>query len=58
MKKCINTTLFIFFLLLFAGCGFQKQVSFSGKTMGTIYHITVVTEFFKNTKGSLKIQKH
>ena len=50
MKKCINTTLFIFFLLLFAGCGFQKQVSFSGKTMGTTYHITVVTGLFKNTK--------
>lgn len=50
MKKCINTALLIFFLLLFAGCGFQKQVSFSGKTMGTTYHITVVTGFFKNTK--------
>ena len=50
MKKCINTTLLIFFVLL-AGCGFQKQVSFSGKTMGTIYHITVVTGLFKNTKG-------
>ena len=51
MKKCINTALLIFFLLLFAGCGFQKQVSFSGKTMGTTYHITVVTGFFKNTKA-------
>ena len=49
MKKCINTALLIFFIFL-AGCGFQKQVSFSGKTMGTIYHITVVTGFFKNTK--------
>ena len=50
MKKCINTTLLIFFVFL-AGCGFQKQVSFSGQTMGTIYHITVVTGFFENTKG-------
>ena len=50
MKKCINTTLLIFFVFL-AGCGFQKQVSFSGKTMGTIYHITVVTGFFENTKA-------
>jgi thiamine biosynthesis lipoprotein len=49
MKKCINTTLLIFFVFL-AGCGFQKQVSFSGKTMGTTYHITVVTGLFKNTK--------
>jgi thiamine biosynthesis lipoprotein len=50
MKKCINTTLLIFFVFL-AGCGFQKQVSFSGKTMGTTYHITVVTGLFKNTKA-------
>jgi thiamine biosynthesis lipoprotein len=51
MKKCISTALLIFCLLFLAGCGFQKQVSFSGKTMGTTYHITVVTGFFKNTKG-------
>ena len=50
MKKCINIALLIFFVFL-AGCGFQKQVSFSGKTMGTTYHITVVTGFFKNTKA-------
>ncbi len=51
MKKCISTALLIFFLLLFAGCGFQKQVSFSGKIMVTTYHITVVTGFFENTKA-------
>jgi FAD:protein FMN transferase len=51
MGKYFQTTLLIFFLLLFAGCGFQKQVSFSGKTMGTTYHITVVTGFFENTKA-------
>jgi thiamine biosynthesis lipoprotein len=50
MKKCINTALLIFFIFL-AGCGFQKQVSFSGKTMGTTYQITVVTGFFENTKA-------
>ena len=51
MGKYFQTALLIFFLLLFAGCGFQKQVSFSGKTMGTTYHITVVTGFFENTKA-------
>ncbi len=51
MKKCISTALLIFFLLLFAGCGFQKNVSFSGKIMVTTYHITVVTGFFENTKA-------
>jgi thiamine biosynthesis lipoprotein len=47
----LKTFLLIFFLYSVTGCGFQKQVSFSGKTMGTTYHITVVTGFFKNTKA-------
>jgi thiamine biosynthesis lipoprotein len=47
--KYLQTTLLIFFLLL-AGCSFQKEVSFSGKTMGTTYHITVVTGYFSSTK--------
>ena len=47
----LNTFLLICFLFSFTGCEFQKQVSFSGKTMGTTYHITVVTGFFKNTKA-------
>jgi FAD:protein FMN transferase len=46
----LKTFLLIFFLFSFTGCGFQKQVCFSGKTMGTTYHITVVTGFLKNTK--------
>ncbi|MGD2029914.1 MAG: FAD:protein FMN transferase [Desulfobacterales bacterium] len=49
MKKYFQTTLQIFFLLLLTGCNFQKQVTFSDKTMGTTYHITVVTGFFNNT---------
>jgi thiamine biosynthesis lipoprotein len=48
-SKYLQTTLLIFFLLL-AGCSFQKEVSFSGKTMGTTYHITVVTGYFSSTK--------
>ena len=51
MGKYLKTFLFIFFLFSFTGCGFQKQISFSGKTMGTTYHITVVTGFFKNTRA-------
>jgi len=50
MGKYLQTTLLVFSLLL-AGCGFKKEVSFSGKTMGTTYHIKVVTGFFENTKG-------
>ena len=51
MGKYFQAALLIFFLFVFAGCGFQKQVTFSGKTMGTTYHITVVTGFFENTKA-------
>jgi thiamine biosynthesis lipoprotein len=46
-----NTIIFLlFFVLLFAGCGMQKEFEFSGKTMGTTYHITVVAGYFENTK--------
>jgi len=48
-SKYLQTTLLIFFLLL-AGCSLQKEVSFSGKTMGTTYHITVVTGYFSSAK--------
>jgi thiamine biosynthesis lipoprotein len=46
-----NTVIFLlFFVLLFAGCGMQKEFEFSGKTMGTTYHITVVAGYLENTK--------
>ena len=48
-SKYIQTACLIFFLLLLAGCGYQKEVSFSGKTMGTTYHIKVVTGIFFHT---------
>jgi len=49
-SKYLQPTILIFLLLSFAGCSLQKEVSFSGKTMGTTYHITVVTNMFSNTK--------
>lgn len=36
-----------------AGCGLQKQAAISGRTMGTVYHITVVTGIWMDT-GRLK----
>jgi FAD:protein FMN transferase len=48
--KYLQTLFLIFFILLFAGCGPKKEVKFSGKTMGTIYHIKVVAGLFTNTK--------
>ena len=45
-----KTIFLIFFVLFFAGCGLKKEVEFSGKTMGTTYHIKVVAGLLKNTK--------
>jgi thiamine biosynthesis lipoprotein len=53
-SKYIRTTLLVFFLLLLVGCGYQKEVSFSGKTMGTTYHIKVVAGIFSHTTNLQK----
>jgi len=37
--------------MLAAGCGTQKEVSISGRAMGTTYHITIVMPFWKNAGG-------
>jgi FAD:protein FMN transferase len=47
--KYLQTTLLILFLILLAGCGLKKEVAFSGKTMGTTYHIKVVAGMFTRT---------
>jgi thiamine biosynthesis lipoprotein len=39
-----------FFMLFFTGCGLKKEIEFSGKTMGTTYHIKAVAGLFTNTK--------
>jgi thiamine biosynthesis lipoprotein len=39
----------LFLTLLLGSCSFKKEILFSGKTMGTTYHIKVVTGFFQNT---------
>lgn len=48
-SKYLQITILIFFLLLLAGCGLKKEVAFSGKTMGTTYHIKVVAGMFTRT---------
>jgi FAD:protein FMN transferase len=46
-----NTVTFLLcFVLLLAGCGMKKQFEFSGKTMGTTYHVKFVAEYLQNTK--------
>jgi FAD:protein FMN transferase len=51
LKIGISALLF----LLFAGCDFKKETVITGKTMGTTYHIKVVSLFYKNT-GGLKVK--
>ena len=53
MKKCTKTAA-LCLLLILAGCSVKKEVQISGKTMGTTYHITVVTWYFENLAGLKK----
>jgi thiamine biosynthesis lipoprotein len=48
--KSITVSSLICFVLLFTGCGMKKEFEFSGKTMGTTYHIKVVAGYLENTK--------
>ena len=48
--KTITVIFLLFFVLLFAGCGMKKEFEFSGKTMGTTYHIKAVAGYLENTK--------
>jgi thiamine biosynthesis lipoprotein len=48
-----KTTLLISIVVFFSACGLQKEVLLTGKTMGTTYHITVVTGYFSGL-GELK----
>lgn len=54
MKKYFKLSVFIFITCLFAGCGLKKEVLIAGKTMGTVYHIKIVTWFFKNLQETHK----
>ncbi|MGW8326087.1 MAG: FAD:protein FMN transferase, partial [Desulfobacterales bacterium] len=48
--KSILAIFLLSFMFLFAGCGMKKQFEFSGKTMGTTYHVKFVAEYLQNTK--------
>ncbi|OQX03849.1 MAG: hypothetical protein BWK80_54790, partial [Desulfobacteraceae bacterium IS3] len=47
MNNYLKIIVFICIAVLAAGCG-KKETLISGKTMGTAYHITVVSGFFQN----------
>jgi thiamine biosynthesis lipoprotein len=55
MKKSIYAILTVFLIGITAGCNFQKEMLFSGETMGTTYHVKVVTSLF-HSAGSLQSQ--
>ncbi len=57
-SRCIPTIFLTFLVLFLVGCGIQKEVQLSGKTMGTTYHITIVAGYFLDTAGlQTKIDK-
>ncbi len=57
-SRCILTIFLTFLVLFLVGCGIQKEVQLSGKTMGTTYHITLVAGYFLDTAGlQTKIDK-
>ncbi|MHC4459392.1 MAG: FAD:protein FMN transferase [Planctomycetota bacterium] len=43
MKQLLYVTLFILFALVFDSCGDKTETLISGETMGTTYHIKVIT---------------
>ena len=45
---------FSLFLLLPQGCSAEKEVVFTGRTMGTTYHIKLVAGYFNHTAGLQK----
>jgi len=48
LKRIVTVILLCFVL---TGCSAEKEVVFSGKTMGTTYQVKIITGFFKSTSG-------
>ncbi|MDP3283414.1 MAG: FAD:protein FMN transferase, partial [Desulfobacterales bacterium] len=51
MKYSLKTVAAVLFFFILAGCNLKKETLISGKTMGTTYHIKVVSFFYKDTEG-------
>jgi thiamine biosynthesis lipoprotein len=54
MKKFLTITSLSIFALLLSACNDKKETLISGETMGTTYHIKVVTKNAKNISGLKK----
>jgi len=51
LYKKFQILFFILAVLILAGCGMKKEVRFAGRTMGTTYHITVISGYFNAPSG-------
>ena len=51
MKILLQAVILIWFLCLPLGCSAEKEVVYTGRTMGTTYHIKVVAGFFERLSG-------
>ena len=50
MKYSLKAVAAVLFFFIFAGCNLKKETLITGKTMGTTYHIKVVSFFYKDTE--------
>ncbi len=51
MKIKIKILFVLLLILCAAGCPAKKEVSFSGRTMGTVYSIKIITGYFEGLDG-------
>jgi thiamine biosynthesis lipoprotein len=51
MKYSLKAVAAVLFFFIVAGCNLKKETLITGKTMGTTYHIKVVSSFYKDTEG-------
>ena len=50
-RSLVGSSLVGLMVLLTVGCGMQKEVLLSGRTMGTFYHIKVISGYFDDLNG-------
>ena len=51
MKYLLKIVIAVLLFFIFTGCNLKKETLITGKTMGTTYHIKVVSFFYKDTEG-------
>ena len=49
LKKRLLTFVFFLCVIMLCGCSAKEEVVISGKTMGTTWHVKIVTGYFKDT---------